>query len=116
MGINWGAVSGLLTSVAPMVATLATGPVGSIIRAVSSAVVIVENFVSTRKGAGKKQRAIDLVGSLLVVAEDAAGKYLVSHEKVRDAVGAVIDAEVALRNAYAALAAVTDDVQATQAA
>ena len=111
MGISWGSVSGLLTNIAPIVAPLIGGPIGAIIRAVSSSVVIIENFVHNHHGDAKRQRALDLVMNLLVVAEEATAKDLVSDAKVARAVEAVIDAEVATRNAHAALAIVVEDIQ-----
>ena len=115
MGISWGSVSGLLTNIAPIVAPLIGGPVGAIIRAVSSSVVIIENFVHNHHGDAKRQRALDLVMNLLVIAEEATAKDLVSDAKVARAVEAVIDAEVATRNAHAALAAVVEDIQSRAA-
>ena len=112
MGISWGAVAGLLTSISPIVVPLlGGGPAGAIIKAAASAVVIVENFVSNHRGEAKRQRALDLVMSLLTVAEDATAKDLVSDPLVAHAVEAVIDAEVASRNAHAALAALIADIQ-----
>lgn len=111
MGISWGSIAGLLTNIAPIVVPLIGGPVGAIIRAVSSSVVIVENFVYNHHGEAKRQRALDLVMNLLVVAEEAVAKDLVSDDKVARAVEAVIDAEVATRNAHAALSAVVEDIQ-----
>jgi hypothetical protein len=115
MGISWGSVSGLLTNIAPIVAPLIGGPIGAIIRAVSSSVVIIENFVYNHHGNAKRQRALDLVMNLLVIAEEATAKDLVSDAKVARAVEAVIDAEVATRNAHAALAAVVEDIQSRAA-
>jgi len=115
MGISWGAVAGLLTSISPIIVPLVGGPVAAILKAVSSSVVIVENFVLNRHGAAKRQRAIDLVGNLLVVAEDATAKDLVSNPMVAEAVGSIIDLEVALRNAHAKLGAVVADIQAKHA-
>jgi hypothetical protein len=111
MKISWGAVAGLLTSISPIVVPLLGGPAAVIIRAAASAVVIVENFVSNHRGEAKRQRALDLVMSLLVVAEDATAKNLVADPLVARAVEAVIDAEVATRNAHAALAALITDIQ-----
>ena len=111
MGISWGAVAGLLTSISPIVVPLLGGPAGVIIKAAASAVVIVENFVSNHRGEAKRQRALDLVMSLLTVAEDATAKDLVSDPLVARAVESVIDAEVSTRNAHAALAAVITDIQ-----
>ena len=111
MGISWGLVSGLLTNIAPIVAPIVSGPVGVILRAVSTSIVIVENFVHNHHGVAKRQRAIDLVMSLLVVAEEAAAKDLVSNPKVVTAVESVIDLEVALRNAHSTLAAVVRDIE-----
>ena len=112
MGISWGAVAGLLTSISPIIVPFVGGPVGAIIKAASSAVVIVENFVHNHHGDAKRQRALNLVMSLLTVAEEATAKNLVADPKVARAVEAVIDAEVATRNAPAALADVVEDIQA----
>jgi len=71
-----------------------------------------EDEVEPLPGATKRQKAIDLVGNLLVVGEEATATDLVSDVQVREAVGAVMDAEVALRNAHAALEAVIADIQA----
>ena len=114
MGINWGVISGLITSIAPIMAPLTTGPVGAILRAAASSVVVVENFVTNRRGAEKKERAMTLVGGLLDVAEDAIARDLVDDPLVSEAVGAVIDLEVSLRNAHARLYAVVMDVQEKQ--
>ena len=62
-------------------------------------------------GRGRCQRAIDLTGTLLTIAEDATNRDLMSNQTLTHAVGAVIDAEVALRNAHAALAAVVEDLR-----
>ena len=48
---------------------------------------------------------------MLVIAEDQTNRELLDNEKLKDAVGAVVDAEVALRNAHAALAAIVADVR-----
>jgi hypothetical protein len=111
MGISWGAIAGLLTSISPIIVPLLGGPAGVIIKAAASAVVIVENFVSNHRGEAKQQRALNLVMSLLTVAEDATAKDLMSDPLVARAVEAVIDAEVATRNAHAALAALITDIQ-----
>ena len=112
MGFNWGVIGGLITSVAPIVAPFATGPARAILRAAAAAVVLVEDFVTNRRGAEKKERAMTLVDGLLDVAEDAAARDLVRDPLVTEAVAAVIDLEVALRNAHARLHAVVTDVKA----
>tara|TARA_R110000824_G_scaffold53732_1_gene148475 strand:+ start:1599 stop:1955 length:357 start_codon:yes stop_codon:yes gene_type:complete len=111
MGMSWGAVAGLLTSISPIVVPLLGGPAGAIVKAAASAVVIVENFVSNHRGEAKQQRALNLVMSLLTVAEDATAKDLMTDPLVAKAVEAVIDAEVATRNAHAALSALIEDIQ-----
>ena len=111
MGIPWGAIAGLLTSISPIVVPLLGGPAAVIIKAAASSVVIVENFVTNHRGEAKRQRALDLVMSLLTVAEEGVAKNLVSDPLVAHAVEAIIDAEVATRNAHAALAAVITDIQ-----
>lgn len=116
MGMSWGLVSGLLTNIAPIIAPIVSGPVGAILRAVSASIVIVENFVHNHHGVAKRQRAIDLVMALLVVAEETTAKDLVSNPKVVMAVEAVIDLEVALRNAHATLADVVQDIEEKRAA
>ena len=73
--------------------------------------VIIENFVTNKGSQEKRQRAIDMVGSLLTVGEEAAAKDLASDPLVASAVGSVIDAEVALRNAHAHLAVLVEDIQ-----
>jgi|AP95_1055475.scaffolds.fasta_scaffold394916_1 hypothetical protein len=111
MGISWGAIAGLLSNITPIILPFVGGPVGAIVKAAATAVVIVENFVTNHRGEAKRQRALDLVMSLLVVAEDATAKDLVSDPLVARAVEAIIDAEVATRNAHAALAALITDIQ-----
>ena len=116
MGMNWGLVSGLLTNIAPIIGPIVTGPVGAILKAVSTSIVIVENFVHNHKGEAKKKRAVNLVMSLLTVAEEATAKDLVSNQRVVTAVESVIDLEVALRNAHAKLGAVVKDIEDKRAA
>ena len=111
MGINWSKITGLFTSIAPILAPVAGGPVGAILKAISSSVVIIENYVTNKGSQEKRQRAIDMVGSLLTVGEEAAAKDLASDPLVASAVGSVIDAEVALRNAHAHLAVLVEDIQ-----
>jgi hypothetical protein len=111
MGIPWGKIGGVLRHLLPF-APLVGGPIGAILKAVSTSVVIIEDVATGMSGSTKRQKAIDLVGSLLVVGEEATATDLVSDARVREAVGACMDAEVALRNAHAALAAVVEDIQA----
>jgi hypothetical protein len=111
MGIPWGKIGGVLKNLLPFV-PLIGGQVGVILKAVSQSVVIIEDVAMGMPGATKRQKAIDLVGNLLVVGEEATATDLVSDVQVREAVGAVMDAEVALRNAHAALEAVIADIQA----
>ena len=111
MGIPWGKIGGVLKHLLPFV-PLVGGPVGVILKAVSQSVIIIEDVALGMSGSTKRQKAIDLVGNLLIVGEEAAATDLVSDVQVREAVGAVMDAEVALRNAHAALEAVIADIQA----
>jgi hypothetical protein len=111
MGIPWGKIGGVLKHLLPFV-PLVGGPVGVILKAVSQSVIIIEDVALGMSGSTKRQKAIDLVGSLLVVGEEAAGRDLISDPLVVTAVGKVIDCEVSLRNAHAALAAVVEDIQA----
>jgi hypothetical protein len=109
MGFPWRRIGGVLKGLIPLVG----GPAGAILRAVSTSIQIVEDVVIDQPGATKRQRAIDLTGTLLTIAEDAANRDLLNDQVLSDAVGAVIDAEVALRNAHAKLAALIDDIKAT---
>lgn len=111
MGLSWGSLSGFYTNLSPIIIPLIGGPVRAIIKAASAAVVIVEAFVHNHRGQEKRQRAITLVMGLLVIAEEATAKDLVSDPLVERAVAAVIDAEVATRNAHAALADLVSDIQ-----
>jgi len=86
------------------------GPAGAILKAVSTSIQVVEDVVD-QPSSTKRQRAIDLTGALLMIAEDATSRDLLNNETLTDAVGAVVDAEVALRNAHAALSAVVEDLR-----
>jgi len=110
MGIPWRRIGGVLKGLVPFV-PLIGGPAGAILRAVSTSIQIVEDVVIDQPSATKRQRAIDLTGTILTIAEDAANRDLLNNEALTDAVGAVIDAEVALRNAHAKLAALVEDVR-----
>jgi uncharacterized membrane protein len=110
MGIPWRKIGGVLKGLIPFV-PLVGGPAGAILKAVSSSIQIVEDVVIDQPSATKRQRAIDLTGTLLTIAEDATNRDLLNDQTLTDAVGAVIDAEVALRNAHAKLAAVVDDIR-----
>jgi len=110
MGFSWKKLGGVLKGLLPFV-PIVGGPVGAILKAVSTSVLVSEDLLVNQPGSTKRQRAMDLVGTLLVVAEDATGKDLMTNETLTEAVGAVIDAEVSLRNAHAALAAVVEDLQ-----
>ncbi len=112
MGFPWRRIGGVLKGLVPFV-PLVGGPAGAILKAVSSAIQIVEDIVIDQPGATKRQRAIDLTGTLPTIAEDAANRDLMNDQALSHAVGAVIDAEVALRNAHAAVAAVIDEIKAT---
>lgn len=122
MGASWGRIGGVLRNLLPFAATMFGGPVGSIVMAISTAVVAVENTVHNQPGTTKRQKALDLVGTLLVIGEDSAGKDLVSNPLVLDAAARVMDLEVTANNAIAdlqaardALAAVVEDIQAKRA-
>jgi len=110
MGISWRRIGGLFKGLVPFV-PLIGGPAGAILKAISTAIQVVEDVVVDQPSATKRQRAIDLTGTLLTIAEDATNRDLMTNQTLTDAVGAVIDAEVALRNAHAALAAVVDDLR-----
>ena len=110
MGIPWRKIGGVLKGLVPFV-PLVGGPAGAILKAVSSSIQIVEDIVIDQPIETKRQRAIDLTGSLLTIAEDATNRNLMDNKTLTDAVGAVIDAEVALRNAHAKLSAVVDDLK-----
>ena len=113
MGIPWRKLGGVLKGLVPFV-PLVGGPAGAILKAVSSAIQIIEDIVIDQPSATKRQRAIDLTGTLLTIAEDATNRNLMDNQTLTTAVGAVIDAEVALRNAHAALAAVVTDLRGEQ--
>ncbi len=110
MGLSWRKISGVLKGLMPFV-PLVGGPAGIILKAVSSSIQIVEDIVIDHPSATKRQRAIDLTGTLLTIAEDVTNRDLMNNHTLTHAVGEVIDAEVALRNAHAALAAVVDDLR-----
>jgi hypothetical protein len=112
---KWGTLGSVLKNLLPFV-PLIGGPIGVILKAVSQSVIIIEDVATGMPGATKRQKAIDLVGSLLVVGEEAAGRDLISDPLVVDCVGKIIDCEVSLRNAHAALAAVVEDIQAKRSA
>jgi hypothetical protein len=112
MGFPWRRIGGVLKGLIPFV-PLVGGPAGAILKAVSTSIQIVEDVVVDQPSSTKRQRAIDLTGTLLTIAEDAANRDLLDDQVLSDAVGAVIDAEVALRNAHAKLAAVVDDIKET---
>jgi len=109
MGVPWRKIGGVLKGLVPFV-PLVGGPAGAILKAVSTSIQVVEDVVD-QPSATKRQRAIDLTGALLMIAEDATSRDLLNNETLTDAVGAVIDAEVALRNAHAALSAVVEDLR-----
>ena len=110
MGFPWRKLGGVLKGLLPFV-PLVGGPAGALLKAISTSVLVIEDVVVDQPSATMRQRAIDLVGTMLVIAEDATNRDLLQNETLTHAVGAVIDAEVALRNAHAALAAVVDDLQ-----
>ena len=112
MGFPWSKLGGVLKGLLPFV-PLISGPAGAILRAISTSVLVIEDVVVDQPSATKRQRAIDLVGTLLTIAEDATNRDLLDNQTLTDAVGAVIDAEVALRNAHAALEAVVEDIRGT---
>ena len=110
MGVPWRRIGGVLRGLVPFV-PLVGGPAGAILKAISTSVQVVEDIVIDQPSATKRQRAIDLTGTLLTIAEDATNKDLMDNQTLTDAVGAVVDAEVALRNAHAALAAVVENLR-----
>lgn len=109
MGLPWRRIGGLLKGLAPFI-PLVGGPAGAILKAVSTSIQVVEDVVDG-PGRTKRQRAIDLTGALLTVVEDATSRDLLDDQTLTEAVGAVIDAEVALRNAHAALEAVVENIR-----
>ena len=110
MGVPWRRIGGVLRGLVPFV-PLVGGPAGAILKAISTSVQVVEDIVIDQPSATKRQRAIDLTGTLLTIAEDATNKEWLDRQILTDSVGDVIDAEVALRNAHAKLAAVVDDLK-----
>jgi|TARA_Y100000310_G_scaffold338954_1_gene430119 hypothetical protein len=110
MGFSWSKIGGALKAALPFVPVVG-GAAGAVLKAVSTAVLVVEDVVIDQPSATKRQRAIDLTGTLLTIAEDAANRDLLHDQTLTEAVGAVVDAEVALRNAHAALEAVVEDAQ-----
>ena len=111
MGFPWSKLGGVLKGLLPFV-PLVGGPAGAILKAISTSVLVIEVVVD-QPSATKRQRAIDLVGTMLTIAEDATNRDLLDNQTLAEAVGAVVDAEVALRNAHAALTAVVDDIRGT---
>ena len=112
MGFPWSKLGGVLKGLLPFV-PLVGGPAGAILKAISTSVLVIEDVVVDQPSATKRQRAIDLVGTMLTIAEDATNRDLLDNQTLDEAVGAVVDAEVALRNAHAALTAVVDDIRGT---
>ena len=112
MGFPWSKIGGVLKGLLPFV-PLIGGPAGGILKAISTSVLVIEEVVVDQPSATKRQRAIDLVGTMLTLAEDATNRDLLDNQTLAEAVGAVVDAEVALRNAHAALTAVVDDIRGT---
>lgn len=110
MGFPWRKIGGVLKGLVPFV-PLVGGSAGAILKAISTSIQVVEDVVIDQPSITKRQRAIDLTGTLLTIAEDATNRDLLNDQTLTDAVGAVIDAEVALRNAHAKLAAVVDDIR-----
>jgi uncharacterized membrane protein len=110
MGLPWRKIGGVLKGLVPFV-PLIGGPAGAILKAISTSIQVVEDVVIDQPSATKRQRAIDLTGTLLTIAEDATNRDLLDDQTLSEAVGAVVDAEVALRNAHAKLAAVVDDIR-----
>jgi hypothetical protein len=110
MGVPWRRIGGVLRGLVPFV-PLVGGPAGAILKAISTSVQVVEDIVIDQPSATKRQRAIDLTGTLLTIAEDATNKEWLDRQILTESVGDVIDAEVALRNAHAKLAAVVDDLK-----
>jgi hypothetical protein len=111
MGFPWSKVGSLFKQILPFI-PLVGGPAGAIIRAISSSVLVIEEVASHQPGATKRQFAIDLAGTMLTLAEDVSSLDL-DEQTLSAAVGAVVDAEVSLRNAHAALVAVVDDIRGT---
>ena len=112
MGFPWSKLGGVLKGLLPFV-PLVGGPAGAILKANSTSVLVIEDVVVDQPRATKRQRAIYLVGTMLTIAEDATNRDLLDNQTLAEAVGAVVDAEVALRNAHAALTAVVDDIRGT---
>ena len=110
MGIPWRRIGGVFKGLVPFM-PLVGGTAGAILKAISAAIQVVEDIVIDQPSATKRQRAIDLTGTLLTIAEDATNKDLLDNQTLTDAVGAVVDAEVALRHAHAALEAVVADIR-----
>jgi len=111
MGIPWRKIGGALKGLLPFVPFVG-GPAGAILKVISTSVLVIEDVVVGQPSATKRQRAIDLANTMLVIAEDQTNRDLMDNETLKNAVGAVVDAEVALRNAHAALSSVVDDLQA----
>ena len=112
MGFPWSKLGGVLKGLLPFV-PLVGGPAGAILKAISTSVLVIEEVVVDQPSATKRQRAIDLVGTMLTLAEDATSRDLLDNQILAAAVAACIDAEVSLRNAHAALTAVVDDIRET---
>jgi hypothetical protein len=110
MGLPWRKIGGILKGLVPFV-PLIGGPAGAILKAISTSIQVVEDIIIDQPGTTKRQRAIDLTGTLLTIAEDATNRDLLNNQTLSEAVGAVVDAEVALRNAHAKLSAVVDDIR-----
>jgi hypothetical protein len=110
MGFPWRKIGGALKGLVPFM-PLVGGPAGAILKTISMALQVVEDIVVSQPSGTKRQRAIDLTETLLTIAEDATNRDLLDNQAMAEAVGAVIDAEVALRNAHAKLSAVVDGIR-----
>jgi len=107
MAWSWSGVATLAGNLLPFVGLIG-GPVANITLAISRAILDVEAAVRDT-GAKKKQRAVEIVGSLVEAAEGITGRDMLGDALVAEATAACIDAEVALRNAHAHLAEVVVD-------
>ena len=101
MGWDWGKFFGGVGRIAPLVSVFA-GPAAPIVLGVSRAILDVEAAIAA-PGATKRAKAIEIVGALVEAGEGLSGRDLVSDPLIHEATLAIIDCEVALRNAHAAL-------------
>lgn len=107
--MNWGRIWNATSVIAPMIVPFG-GTAGAIASAVTRAVTLAEQ-VKDASGGDKHAIARTTVLEALDIAEDASGVDLLNDQAVSEAVDRVIEADVAVRVAYASLKAVVESAQ-----